>query len=44
MKTLREYVSPAEVSSRDALAPTPWRPHGVASTRAMQCKEGRNEC
>jgi hypothetical protein len=25
------------MSSRDALAATRWRPHGVASTRAMQC-------
>jgi hypothetical protein len=35
---------PAEgrMSSRDALAATRWRPHGVASTRAMQ--EGRNKC
>src|SRR5216684_8152448 len=34
----------AGVSSRDALAATRWRPHGVASTRAMQCKEGRKKC
>ena len=26
---------------REALADTRWRPHGVASTPAMQCKEGR---
>src|SRR3954452_11428167 len=28
---------------REALADTRWRPHGVASTPAMQCKEGRKK-
>ena len=32
------------ISLREALAATRWRPHGVASTPAMQCKEGRNKC
>ena len=31
------------MSSRDALAVTRKRSHGVASTPAMQCKEGRNK-
>jgi hypothetical protein len=37
---------PAEgrMSSPDALAAARQRPHGVASTRAMQCKEGCNKC